>query len=135
MANRGLLPDVPRLLQLKQKGHTDAEIGKMFGVSRQAVSLKLRGATEPKYRRREWPWNVDTRHKIGWMYEGVSYYVASQTKGQALTQRQSQHLASFMDMMDRMDGYVVDYYPETSQGFRLRKRRPTDDPASLLAKP
>lgn len=133
MAGRRILPDVARLLQLTDRGMTHQQIADLYGVSRQAVTLKLKGAVEPRLHRRAWPWEVEPRHKTGWLYEAVSYYVVSQTKERPLTVRERQRLSSFMDMMDRLSGdFVVDYYADTAAGFRLRERRATDDPDSLL---
>lgn len=133
MAGRKILPDVPRLLQLVDKGMTHQQIGDMFGVSRQAVTLKLRGATTPRFFRRDWPWNVQTRHKTGWLYEAISFYMISKSKERPLAERERQRLAAFLDMIDKMSGdYVIDYYPETAEGFKLRERRATDDPDSVI---
>ncbi|GAY07507.1 helix-turn-helix domain-containing protein [Pseudonocardia sp. N23] len=127
------MPDVPRLLQLVDKDMTHQQIADMFGVSRQAVTLKLKGATAPRMFRRDWPWDVQSRHKSGWLYEAVSFYQAARHKERPLTDRQRQRLSSFLDMLDRLPGdYVVDYYPDTAAGFRLRERRASDDPNSLL---
>lgn len=136
MAGRRLLPDVPRLLQLVSKDMTHQQIADLYGVSRQAVTLKLKGAVEPRFSRRAWPWEIQPRHKTGWLYEAVSFYVVSQSKERPLSERERQRLGSFMDMMDRLPGdYVVDYYADTAAGFRLRARRDTDDPDSLLGAP
>ncbi|MEU7814053.1 hypothetical protein [Pseudonocardia sp. NPDC049154] len=134
MAGRKILPDVPRLLQLVDRGMTHQQIAEMFGVSRQAVTLKLKGATTPRVFKRDWPWEVQPRHKTGWLYEAISFYTVSQTKERPLTERQRQRLTSFLDMLDKLPGdYVVDYFPDTAAGFRLRERRASDDPNSVLA--
>lgn len=134
MAGRKILPDVPRLLQLVDRGMTHQQIAEMFGVSRQAVTLKLKGATTPRVFKRDWPWEVQPRHKTGWLYEAISFYTVSQTKERPLTERQRQRLTSFLDMLDKLPGdYVVDYFPDTAAGFRLRERRASDDPKSVLA--
>lgn len=127
------MPDVPRLLQLVDKGMTHQQIADMYGVSRQAVTLKLKGATAPRLFRRDWPWDVQPRHKTGWLYEAISFYMISTTKERPLTERERQRLAAFMDMLETMPGeYVVDYYPDTASGFRLRQRRPDDDAESVI---
>lgn len=134
MAGRRILPDVPTLLRQVDRGMTHQEIADMYGTSRQAVTLALRGAVAPRVHRRSWPWEVQPRHKTGWLYEAISFYVVAQTKERPLTERQRQRLTSFMDMMERLPGdLVVDYYPDSAVGFRLRERQDTDDPDSLLA--
>lgn len=136
MAGRRILPDVPRLLQLVDKGLTHQQIADMHGVSRQAVTLKLKGATEPRNYRRDWPWEVQPRHKVGWLYQAISFYQVSRTKERPLTQRERQRLSVFLDTMDgfRASGrdMVVDYFPDTAAGFLLRERMEGDDPESLL---
>jgi hypothetical protein len=136
MAGRKILPDVPRLLQLIDKDMTHQQIADMYGVSRQAVTLKLKGATEPRNHRRDWPWEVQPRHKVGWLYQAISFYQVSRTKERPLTQRERQRLSVFMDTMDgfRASGrdMVVDYFPDTAAGFLLRERTEDDDPDSLL---
>ena len=125
MAGRKILPDVARLLQHVDRGMTHQQIADMYGVSRQAVTLKLKGATTPRVFRRDWPWDVQPRHKAGWLYEAISFYVVAQTKERPLTDRQRQRLTAFLDMLDRLPGdFVVDYYPDSAVGFRLRERRP-----------
>lgn len=137
MAGQRLLPDVPTLLRHVDQGMTHKEIGELYGVSRQAVTLKLKGAVEPRTNRREWPWEVQTRHKRGWLYLALSYYTISQTKERPLRKQELHTLSAFMDMMDGLDGdYVVDYFPDTAVGFQLRERIPGhDDPSSLVAVP
>lgn len=136
MAGRRILPDVPTLLRHIDKGMTHGDIGDMYGTSRQAVTLKLKGVTEPRTHRRDWPWDVQPRHKRGWLYSAISDYTVARTKERVLTKREQQRLSSFMDMMDRLDGdYVVDYYPDTAVGFGLREREERDDPESLLGSP
>lgn len=136
MAGRKILPDVPRLLQLVDKNMTHQEIADMFGTSRQAVTLKLKGATNPRNFRREWPWEVQPRHKTGWLYRAISYYTIAQTKERPLTEPERQRLSAFLETMDsfRAAGrdMVVDYYPDTAAGFLLRERVEGDDPESLL---
>lgn len=134
MAGRRILPDVPTLLRQVDRGMTHQEIADTYGVSRQAVTLALKGAVTPRVSRRTWPWEVQPRHKSGWLYEAISFYMIAQTKERPLTERQRQRLTSFMDMIDRLPGdLVVDYYPNSAAGFRLRERQDTDDPDSLLA--
>lgn len=141
MAGRQILPDVPRLIQLMEKpGMTHQKIADMFGVSRQAVTLKLKGATTSRTFRRDWPWDVQPRHKAGWLYDSISFWAVSRSKERPLTQRQQAQLAQFMDMLDQMGeqagvDYVVDYYPDSAAGFLLRPRRAGDDPDSVLGTP
>lgn len=137
MAGRRLLPDVPTLLRHVDQGMTHQEIGKLYGTSRQAVTLKLQGATEPRNHRREWPWDVQTRHKKGWFYLALSYYQIAQSKERPLRKQEQHTLSSFLDMMDSYGGqYVVDYDPNTAVGLHLRPRDPErDDPESLIGVP
>lgn len=137
MAGRQILPDVPTLLRHVDSGMTHEEIGKLYGTSRQAVTLKLKGTTEPRPHKRAWPWEVQTRHKKGWLYLALSFYTIAQTKERVLRKQEQHTLASFLDMMDSLDGdFVVDYYPETAVGFQLRPRvEGHDNPDSLVAVP
>lgn len=133
MAGRRVLPDDLTLLRLADK-MTHQEIADLYGTTRQAVSYRLSRLAESTARRRDWPWEVQARHRKGWLYEALSYYLASRDR--ELTERQQQRLSSLMEMLKQLPGdYVVDYYPDTAAGFRLRERRPTDDPTSLLAVP
>jgi hypothetical protein len=130
------LPPRPKLLQLRDQNLTHQQIADMYGVRRQAVTLALKGVEAPKARQRDWPWDVQGRHKTGWLYEAISFYSVAMSKERPLTERQRQRLAAFMTMVDRLPGdFVVDYYPDTAAGFRLRERRDTDDEDSLLGSP
>lgn len=137
MAGRRLLPDVPTLLRHVEKGMTHQEIGDLYGTSRQAVTLKLKGVTEPRPHKRDWPWDVQTRHKRGWLYLALSYYTIAQTKERVLRKQEQHTLSAFMEMMESFDGdFVVDYFPDTAVGFQLRPRiEGHDDPDSLVGVP
>lgn len=137
MAGHPLLPDVPTLLRHIDQGMTQRQIGDMYGTTRQAVGLKLRGVLEPRARRREWPWIVESRHKSGWLYLAISIYTVALTKERPLRKQETHTLGSFMKMMEDLDGdYVVDYYKDTAVGFQLRRRIPGhDDPDSLIGNP
>lgn len=137
MAGQSILPDVPTLLRHIDQGMTHKQIGELYGTSRQAVGLKLQGAVEPGPRRRDWPWDVQTRHKRGWLYTALSCYVIAQSKERPLRQQERYTLKGFLDMMDEFDGkYVVDYYPDTAVGFALRERDPDrDEPNTFIGTP
>lgn len=137
MAGRRLLPDVPTLLRHVERGMTHQEIGDLYGTSRQAVTIALRGTTDRHPAKRSWPWEVQTRHKRGWMYLALSAYVIAQTKERPLRKDEQHTLASFLDMMDGYsDSYVIDYFPDNPHGFQLRPRIDGhDDPDSLIGVP
>lgn len=140
------LPDTATLIRLLDSGGpggtklTHKQVGEMFGTTRQAVSLALRGVVEPASGAREWPWDVQTRHKQGWFYRAVTFYVVAQRKERQLTKREQDHLASWMRMVAQMSErahaeLVVDYDPDTAGGWRLRGRRERDTPGWLLGSP
>src|SRR5690606_18755424 len=134
MPARKILPDVPKLLQLVDRGMTHQQIADLYGTSRQAVTLKLKGATVPKAHRHDWPWEVQPRHKSGWLYQAISYWKIAQEKERPLTERERQRLSSFLNMLESLPGdYVVTYVPDSASGFRLRPRTRGDDPNSILA--
>lgn len=137
MAGRRMLPDVPTLLRHIDKGLTHGEIGELYGTSRQAVTLKLKGVVSPQSHRRDWPWEVQPRHKQGWLYTAISNYTVARSKERVLSKREQQRLSAFLDMLDRLEGdYVVDYFPDTATGFELRPRAPErDDPDSIIGVP
>jgi hypothetical protein len=132
-----ILPDTAKLVQLAEDGYTDREIADMYPpATRQAVSYRLSGVRQPRraVHVREWPWDVQSRHKRGWLYESILYYRLAESKERPLTQREAERLASFRAMFDKLPGdWVVDYFPTTATGFKLRRRRPADRSGSLLA--
>lgn len=135
MAGKKILPDVPTLLRHKEKGMTDREVADLYGVSRQAVTLKLKGARESRMYRRDWPWEVQSRHKRGWLYEALSAWMVARHKERPLDRRETQRMTALLDMLDSLPGeYVVDYYPDEAIGFRVRPRLEDDDPDSLLGR-
>lgn len=136
MAAPKLLPDTATLLRHVGQGMTHKQIGELYGVGRQAVTRALSGATEPALARRAWPWEIQTRHRRGWLYLGASYYVIAQSKERALRSKELGVLSSFMTMMEEFPDFVVDYYPDSATGLGLRRRIPGhDDPDSLIGKP
>lgn len=133
MAGRRLLPDNAQLLRHIDNGMTHEEIGQLYGTTRQAVTLRLNGLNPPRVNRREWPWEVQTRHKRGWLYLALSYYVIARTKERTLRKQEQHTLTAFLDMMDQLNGdFVVDYYPDTAVGFQLRERIEGHDEADSL---
>lgn len=137
MAPPSKLPDVKTLVQMYESGMTHAEIAAEYGVTRTAVTLKLKGATEPRLWRRDWPWDVQTRHKTGWLYEAVSFYVMDLTKDRILSERQRSRVDTLLGALDKLTAktgveYVIDYDPETPVGFWFRPRRESDPKGSVL---
>jgi hypothetical protein len=140
MAGPRKLPDVQTLVRKVEKGMTHGEIAAEYGVTRQAVTIKLRGATTPRHYKRDWPWEVQTRHKVGWFYDALTYWVVDKNRERPLGERQRYRLSSFIaekDKLERRMGkpYVVDYDPDTPVGFYFRPRRPGDPEDSIMGTP
>ena len=138
MAGKSYLPDVAQILRHIDQGMSHQEIGDLYGTSRQAVGRRLKGATAPRFpNRRQWPWEVETRHKDSWLYRALTYYVLARTKERPLRPREISTLSGFMQMMENQtEDRVVDYWPGTAHGFYLRERDPSrDDPDSLIGTP
>lgn len=140
MAGQRKLPDVQTLVRMNERGMTHGEIASEYGVTRQAVTTKLKGATKPRHYKRDWPWEVDSRHKQGWLYDGLTFYVVDQNRERVLGERQRYRLTSLLDALDKLErhtgkSYVVDYDPSTPVGFYFRPRRDGDPKDSIMGSP
>lgn len=140
MAGTRKLPDVQTLVRMNERGMTHGEIAAEYGVTRQAVTTKLKGATTPRHYRRDWPWEVDSRHKIGWFYDALTFYVVDKNRERILGERQSYRLHSFLTELEKLERrmdrpMVVDYDPTTPVGFYFRPRRDDDPTDTIMGSP
>lgn len=107
--------------------HPDAEIGELFGVSRQAVA-KARGSYKPPIesprRRGNYraiiPWTTAAQHLWDYYARMLRLDARDQTGGE-LTTVDRQQLDKFRRRLDET-GQVVDYMPEGGHFLVARRR-------------
>lgn len=113
---------------------TQARIAQRYGVKQQAVSVRLRryrdragnGAVE-REDTRLLPWRVKAGHSQDRLYRSILYY-AKWKAGRGVNPEELSAAQRVERTMWNQDAVI--YY---DGGFGLRRRRPDDDPHSVLA--
>jgi len=121
--------------ELKRKGLSQSEIGRQFGVTRQAVSYHVRkygGALTPRQKALEsWPWIVPVRFSTQVPYKRLrdhgEFYA---TNGEGMGFEKLSLLRSFYQ---RLEGFVIEFDPDLPPsegvgigGFAYRQRLESD---------
>ena len=141
-------PEASDLRRWVAEGKTDQEIGELVGrltgqppASKQAVRYwRLKHGIERPRRRAETldhsdvrPWRVKMEH-TGDGIEHRLYDFSRRRQGRALTPAAERLLDEFLEFLDKHQ-LVVDYDPETEQGWLLRPRVESDDPDNIIRAP
>lgn len=79
------------------------------------------------------PWQVKAEH-CGSEIDHRLYEFAQRRNGQPLTDQQAATLDAFLARLDR-ERKVVDYNPDSANGWLLVPRHPSDDPDSIIRQP
>jgi hypothetical protein len=138
------LPPGDELEQLlKQPGMTQGKIGRMFGVSGQAVSKELNRYREGRVPgvsawQKHWPreWFAEGNairndHSSTYIYKQLLAYT-QRRQGVKLEDGRSDQLDTFLEHLRRND-LVVYYLYDSPNGFFMRTRREHDDPDVIWA--
>jgi hypothetical protein len=79
------------------------------------------------------PWRVKPEH-CGSEIDHRLYEFGCRSSGQPLTDEQNATLDAFLARLDRRR-MVVDYDPDSEDGWLLVPRHPSDDPDSIIRRP
>lgn len=142
-------PEADDLRRWVREGLTDQEIGELVGqltnqapASKQAVAYWRRKHGVKRDRNRapdldhSWvrPWRVKMEH-TGDGIEHRLYDFSRRRQGRKLLPRDERLLDDFLEFLNRQ-GWVVDYSPETPEGWLFRVRDPEiDDPDNIIRRP
>lgn len=141
-------PDAETLQRWVDDGLTDAEIGERMGqltgqspASRQAVrSWRLKHNIQRPVTRAPnldhsavRPWRVKGKHTSD-AIEHRLYDFNRRRNGVQLAPWDEKNLDEFLAFLTRKQ-WVVDYDPDTEDGWLFRDRLPSDDPDNIIRKP
>lgn len=141
-------PPADDLRRWVAEGKTDQEIGELVGkidgqppASKQAVRYwRMKHGIERPVRRaapldHSWvrPWRVRVEH-TGDGIEHRLYDFSRRLQGVELTPAQERLLDDFLAFLDKHQ-LVVDYNPDTADGWVLRRREPDDDVDNIIRAP
>lgn len=118
MAPPTLVPDKTTLRRLLAQGHTHAEIARMYGVTREAISGAARryGLSTDKVRHKDTlPWRVRGQHSMEYPARMLRL-LGRRRKGQSMNAAQAAELDGFLARLKR-DNSIVAYDPESITGF------------------
>lgn len=141
-------PDADDLRRWVSEGKTDQEIGELVGklnhqepATKQAVAYWRRKNGVVRHRDRAEtldhsavrPWRVRIEH-TGDGIEHRLYDFSRRRQGRQLKPSDERLLDEFLDLLHRHN-WVVDYDPETANGWVLRDRSENDDPDNIIRRP
>ncbi len=141
-------PDSDDLRRWVSEGKTDQEIGEIVGrlhnqepASKQAVAYWRRKHGITRHRNRaetldhSWvrPWRVRVEH-TGDGIEHRLYDFSRRRQGREISPPAERLLDEFLEFLDRQN-WVVDYNPDTPDGWLFRERDDQDDPDNIIRAP
>jgi hypothetical protein len=131
------LPPDAELSKLLARGHSNRSIAREYGVTPQAVDLRLKrmgvyrmpGVKQANDLIRQ-AWTVNSArdenpHHGTYAAQCLRAYVRSRLGDETLTERARENVRRFQERLVR-DGVVLDYDPLTVTGFSYVKRLPED---------
>lgn len=143
-------PEADDLRRWVSEGLTDTEIGELVGrltnqapASKQAVAYWRRKHHVERPSRRSQPtldhsevrpWRVKAEH-VGDAIEHRLYDFSRRRLGRKLPRADERRLDEFLAFLDKQ-GWVIDYNPDTPNGWLFRVRDPEiDDPDNIIRAP
>jgi hypothetical protein len=137
------LPSRAELVKLFLQGYDDNELAEQYGVTPAAVNkrrliLEMRKKPIAHAVNNLIPWEVKTAHRGASHHnnarlQGLKLYLRKRLGDDTLSERQMADAGRF-ERRIRRDGVVLDYDPDSDQGFHFRRRR-AEDGRRVLAWP
>ena len=134
---RAKLPSDAKLLYHRRvEKLTHQEIADLYPpATREAVSYRLRPHEGPaRNRPHGWERKIKPEHKEGWLNLAARFYNILQRRERPLNEREQAYVVDLQEQVEGLPGgWIIDYYPDSAEGLRLRQRKPGDPPDTLLA--